>query len=59
MSDQEQPSAIGDDSMPEPDLPVVRGRSAITSIGRPTAADVALVIEVVRFEPGARFRDEV
>lgn len=43
----EQPMVLGDDSMPEPDFTVVRG--TLEDYGprrRPSAADVALIVEV-------------
>ena len=53
------PIAIGDDSdagaRPDRSSGV---RSATTATGRPTAGDVALVVEVVRFEPGVRLGRE-
>jgi Uma2 family endonuclease len=41
-----QNSLITADSVPEPDLAVVRGKPGAYRISHPTAADVALVIEV-------------
>jgi Uma2 family endonuclease len=43
---QEQPMAIADDGVPEPDLTVVRGRTRDYKERSPTAQDVALVVEV-------------
>src|SRR4051812_22319441 len=43
---QEQPMAIPDDGVPEPDLTVVRGRTRDYKGRAPTAQDVALVAEV-------------
>lgn len=43
---QEQPIAMGDRSMPEPDLTVIRGGNRDFRDRTPTVRDVALVIEV-------------
>jgi len=42
----EQPIVVGDDSMPEPDISIVRGSLRDFLKRRPTARDVALIIEV-------------
>ncbi len=44
--DQEQPMAIPDDGVPEPDLTVIRGADSDFKSRWVTAADVALVVEV-------------
>ncbi len=44
--EQDQPLAMDDDSMPEPDLKVVRGAVADYQDRTPTAQDVPLVVEV-------------
>jgi len=43
---QEQPVVVADDSMPEPDLSIVRGSISDYLKGRPTPGDVAILIEV-------------
>lgn len=43
---QEQPIALGEDSLPEPDLAVVRGGPWDYRDRRPTAGDLALIAEV-------------
>jgi Uma2 family endonuclease len=44
--EQDQPMEVGDDSSPEPDLKVVRGRGEDYLDRTPTSRDVPLVIEV-------------
>jgi Uma2 family endonuclease len=43
---QEQPMALGDDGMPEPDLTVVRGTTRDYRRRAPSTQDVALLVEV-------------
>ena len=43
---QDQPAELSDDSVPEPDLTVVRGTPDDYARRQPTARDVALVVEV-------------
>ncbi len=43
---QEQPIRFGDDSIPEPDLTVVRGAARDSPTEAPRAGDVSLLIEV-------------
>ena len=51
-------SSLGDDSMPEPDLAVVRGSLRDYLERTPTARDVALVVEVSDSSLAHGFRDE-
>ncbi|MDR3635178.1 MAG: Uma2 family endonuclease [Isosphaeraceae bacterium] len=44
--EQDQPIALGDDTMPEPDLTIIRGTANDYSTAPPSARDIALVVEV-------------